>query len=1049
MTYEELVYWQEHFKLPDHEAGLSPQLSVTKRSRRSLLETKKPVTQPSLAEWLPWQNTLHPVKHVSHSRRSQHLVELLEFTELHGARDGEDDGYDLEMMSFLHEEDILKAGETKRNIGEEPAVENNGGCGESEGAAKVVKKGKRPRKKLQMGEEVDGGKDDGKNSTKEEQEGGTSKTKNTKGAKKRSPENKARWREFLKQFDDKDTDFESDDGNLLAAGSNENVAVESHFQDDGDAVSKDDLEVVGEACEADVMTETDEDGIGLEQEIQQAAHEAYNETKNVLESDGDNISDAASDELSNLFPNITSDFHGFDATGVTLPRKRFVSGVVSIPTPPSLDSLDKISFSPASGELEEVNVETEGILGELRENLDQEDDKLVTSNAVPSKDSFACDSLKEPFLMADFLEENDLMNSEVETHESNGLESGPSKINDQQRLTSKTRSPDTYVGYSTPIQADEGVREEAKNQGSRISVNQNSTDNLDFVRLDNHAGKELSEEGKNNETLVIEKGHNKRGVLRDEDLKVENCEAVEQNDFGFGVWCGSLSHEFNKCEDEGGLPKDDAAFAEAFFMDVTDDDAFTNMNPPEGDDVRRGDRCKRDVEQNVFSEYDTRSGTSREVRSSEGSKAKTGFGNEGGKANPRDEKPKSSAAVDLQASINKLSAFQHRHPAADRVTSSMVKNKLSGDSDSGLRSKNEVLKEIKRSLTEEVTKASAQTLTSQDVRTRGEHTSVTALPADSGPFNSCTRDSVEAPPVFITVSPRQASRKLGLKAKEAPGYLADELRSRDEEVELPHGEIEPHLAEEGNGTKTVNDAGDNDGGNACDNVGEYTTRTVGINSRCNTGSDISSTMGSKNENARNNVGNDSVSRSPLPKKFKLSRKRTSDTKNQSGGKAANQATSTNYSSSNSLNPISKEGNVFGENVDGTKVNCPSRDIENRDSETSIIPPLSMDTAPNGTAVVREDPSANLSNLRTHNGAVVAVMESEDEDDDDVVRPAKKAISFRKRALSSPCPLEQFKRPADPAKHCENQTRRVKYRNLYLNSESDEEFEVQKTGKFSL
>lgn len=33
-------------------------------------------------EWLPWQNSLQQTIHFGHSRRSHHLVELLEFIDL-------------------------------------------------------------------------------------------------------------------------------------------------------------------------------------------------------------------------------------------------------------------------------------------------------------------------------------------------------------------------------------------------------------------------------------------------------------------------------------------------------------------------------------------------------------------------------------------------------------------------------------------------------------------------------------------------------------------------------------------------------------------------------------------------------------------------------------------------------------------------------------------------------------------------------------------------------------------------------------------------------
>ena len=62
----------------------------------------------------------------------------------------------------------------------------------------------------------------------------------------------------------------------------------------------------------------------------------------------------------------------------------------------------------------------------------------------------------------------------------------------------------------------------------------------------------------------------------------------------------------------------------------------------------------------------------------------------------------------------------------------------------------------------------------------------------------------------------------------------------------------------------------------------------------------------------------------------------------------------------------------------------------------------------------EGPLADSSNLRTENGNVVAVMESDDEDEG-VIRPVWKAISRRKQALSSPC-SQEFKKPVNPGKN---------------------------------
>ncbi|KAJ7365468.1 hypothetical protein OS493_005576 [Desmophyllum pertusum] len=97
----------------------------------------------------------------------------------------------------------------------------------------------------------------------------------------------------------------------------------------------------------------------------------------------------------------------------------------------------------------------------------------------------------------------------------------------------------------------------------------------------------------------------------------------------------------------------------------------------------------------------------------------------------------------------------------------------------------------------------------------------------------------------------------------------------------------------------------------------------------------------------------------------------------------------------------------------------------------------MGTAPKGPSV---DCLANSSNLRTENGDVVAVMESDDEDED-AIRPVGKATSRRRQALSSPC-SQGFKRPVNPGK--DDQRHGLSSRHVQLGSESDEEFETDKS-----
>lgn len=75
------------------------------------------------------------------------------------------------------------------------------------------------------------------------------------------------------------------------------------------------------------------------------------------------------------------------------------------------------------------------------------------------------------------------------------------------------------------------------------------------------------------------------------------------------------------------------------------------------------------------------------------------------------------------------------------------------------------------------------------------------------------------------------------------------------------------------------------------------------------------------------------------------------------------------------------------------------------------------------------------------------MDSDDDDEEDI-RPVGKASSRRRQAFSSPC-SQGFKIPANPGKQGDNQRNGLSSRHLQLDSESDEEFETDKSGEFSL
>ena len=153
-----------------------------------------------------------------------------------------------------------------------------------------------------------------------------------------------------------------------------------------------------------------------------------------------------------------------------------------------------------------------------------------------------------------------------------------------------------------------------------------------------------------------------------------------------------------------------------------------------------------------------------------------------------------------------------------------------------------------------------------------------------------------------------------------------------------------------------------------------------------------------------------------------------------------------FGSSRLLNLNPREENFCSSNLKESDMNSSSWAMKYKDSETSVKQSLAIGKAPKGPSLDCEDSSANSSNLRSENGNVVVVMESDDEDEDDI-RPVGKASSRRRQALSSPC-SQGFKIPANPGKHGDNQRHGLSSRHLQLSSESDEEFETDKSGEYS-
>ena len=989
LTYEEVVYWQENFKLPEHEAGLSPQLSVTKKSRRSLSEAKKPVTQISLSEWLPWQTTPHAVKAVSHSRRTEHLIELLEFTELQSGRGDDDESYDLEMMSFLNEEDILKPGQ-KEEAAEEILVfetDPDVACGENEGTSKIKKKAKKTRKKLQMEDEADA-ENDAQSSTKEGNgENGTNAKK--KGLKKRSPENKARWKAFLNQLDNQeDEDFESDSANA-AVLPDKDKAVDDCLQREDFETLDDDLPDIGDPWKPDDKPAgVDNNHTGLNDSNKPIT--THKEITRVQECEGDDLSDAASDEITNLFPAVTPHSQG-SVPGFQLQNERLPLVMASVPTPPSLDALDKMSLSSVDGELHEDNMDFEEIqrkyFGEKQFEKDVMDKSEAVSPSFSTNVCFAGDL--EPFLMADFLQDEE-RNTDAEPIEDEML-----KMSGDERNDPVTSSSDRPSETATKTYFDKPIRGEVR---CRDSENQSSKDKYGNSECD-FRGKQGSR--------VVPKECNNGGGTKDHGTRGVSNDTVAD------MSCGSPRKE------------GDATIEEGFFMDITnEDDAFANITLLGDDNVgindTKSDKHKHTDKQDLLPESEWVRNKSVNVSESDvnGSETRLGTSKHVGKSNlAAAGQCRALGDVDITKSVSKLSAFQRC--STNNQDNHSEKEKIG------------VLKKREGTLTIEARSA----LPLHEVRTRGEHSNSNAIHSEVevGMLHAI-RNSGAAPPLATNLSNKEPSSKPGIKPNNLTGAFRDGLPCRDSESE--RRERKSHLT-----GLTCRGTVGNENGDAADNIENYASLNTTIQTR------------DKEDNIGYNT--DNACRTPLPKKRKLSLKRTSPkekgmpaTKKQGKTLPVNEAKSLDFGGSRSLILNQREENFCSMNIQEPEANPSSRAMKYKDSEMSVNQSLAMGTASRGPSLDCEDPSTNSSNLRTENGNVVAVMDSDDDNEDDI-RPVGKASSRRRQALSSPC-SQGFKIPANPGKQSDNNQRNgLSSRHLQLGSESDDEFETDKSGEFTL
>ena len=744
------------------------------------------------------------------------------------------------------------------------------------------------------------------------------------------------------------------------------------------------------------------------------------------ESEDGCVSDTASDELSNLLPTATPDFHGFNE-GFKLHRTRFVSAMDPVPTPPSLDALDKISLSPSSVELDEFPIKPDeesqkSCRNNLRGNVDQFASSEKALSAMSPKACFGGDSLIEPFLMGDFLEEDDTKA---------GKELNKESVLKNTCLEKEGRIAEICTVATSETFVSKADQEVIKNQGNRSYNSLSSAHNVDGSVFNQCEVQTLCDvpSGMDNNVPGISKSG-------DEDSKVVCPNHDAESDFGFGVWCGSPMNGFNEHVDENCFPQDNPGFAEAFFMDETNDDAFTDLALPE--DVTTENSQKKPVGEQDLT---TRDGSNSLLCASKTSNEReTKAELESSKVLDKEIKVKPSAnsevsvVTDLQASISKLSAFQRS--SADRKYSSKLVSDSSEATGSELSMKSKDGKEIKECRDEGALPVDVGQ-TFSEVVSRGEHSSATA--SDTGVLDD-RRNLVAAPPVSSTLPLKQASSKFKLKANRFTETPLAGLPSRTKGQEMP--KREPNITLVRTSGMVTNGNIDTGIRVGHDVVGSASSSSTSTNAAGTTASNI-------NSDEKDDV--DNICRSPLPKKLKLSRKRTSPNDKGILAKKSEgpQAKPMNFGSTNSLKMNSNE-ELRVVKLHGTSMNCSSRPNEPMNSETVAREPSSTDMVCDVS--LAEDCAANLSNLRTHNGTVVAVMESEDEndredDEEDVIRPVRKAISLRRQALSSPCSQEGFKRPPD--KRCENQPHSLSSRIGRLGSESDEEFEVDRSGQYSV
>ncbi|KAG0413346.1 hypothetical protein HPB47_009534 [Ixodes persulcatus] len=124
LTRQEQLYYEAHFEVAESAIPTMPTVStsfVTLRGSTTPESDQTASRRPalSLSSWTPWQNSVQPTLRVSHSRKTDDYVHVMQFIENLRLTDDCMDAYGLEMKTFLRMEDVMSDSEADNRLDDE------------------------------------------------------------------------------------------------------------------------------------------------------------------------------------------------------------------------------------------------------------------------------------------------------------------------------------------------------------------------------------------------------------------------------------------------------------------------------------------------------------------------------------------------------------------------------------------------------------------------------------------------------------------------------------------------------------------------------------------------------------------------------------------------------------------------------------------------------------------------------------------------------------------------------------------------------------------